>query len=289
MAIPPMRIIKRKREGVEYFYLQHAVRENGNVRTIERYLGRQIPGDIEQRKVALLAEARTVMYQQLETIRQNFQNEWKRYPPSAQEHELREIAIAFTYNTNAIEGSTITLAETREILEGEISPRKSLKDIRETEAHATTFLKMLKEKEKISSALLLRWHAEVFGETKPDLAGKFREYGVRVGSYRAPDWQDVTKLMNALIAFIEKNGKMNAVEFSARAHCRFEKIHPFGDGNGRIGRLLMNHLLWHAGYPMLIIEKKKRQAYYRALGKDEEGFVQYFFRTYLNAHRRWMQ
>ena len=281
-----MRVIKRERKGVEYFYLQHAVRENGNVRTIEHYLGREIPKDIEHRKAALLAEARTAVYHQFETIRQNFQKEWKRYPKSAQERELQEIAIAFTYNTNAIEGSTITLAETREILEGEIAPRKSLKDIRETEAHATVFLKMLKEKEKITSALLLRWHAMIFGETKTDLAGKFRDYGVRVGAYRAPDWQEVKQLMSDLGGFILKNNTMHIVELAGRAHYRFEKIHPFGDGNGRIGRLLMNHLLWYSGYPMLIIEKKKRKAYYHALGKDEEGFVQYFLKTYLAAHRK---
>jgi Fic family protein len=144
---------------------------------------------------------------------------------------------------------------------------------------------MLGKKERISSKLLLRWHKEIFGETKSDIAGTFRNYLVRVGSYTAPDWQDIENLMNKFVKFANKT-KINPVELAGRAHYRFEKIHPFGDGNGRIGRLIMNHVLWHNGYPMLIIEYKKRWFYYRALEKDEEGFVKYFLRRYLSAHKK---
>ena len=76
------------------------------------------------------------------------------------------------------------------------------------------------------------------------------------------------------------------VELAGKAHFQFEKVHPFGDGNGRIGRLLMNHILWNAGYPMLIIEYKKRSSYYKALTKGEDGFVKYFIRRYLAVHKR---
>jgi len=145
---------------------------------------------------------------------------------------------------------------------------------------------MLDKKEKISSRLLLKWHRDIFGETKSDIAGKYRDYLVRIGGHIAADWQDINKLMAQLFRFITSSEKkINPVELSAILHYRFEKIHPLGDGNGRIGRLIMNHILWHNNYPMIIIEYKNRKSYYKALTKSEEGFVRYFMRRYLTVHR----
>lgn len=276
-----MRIIKKGK----YFYLKHTFRKDGKITTKERYLGKDIPKDIEEIKQELGRESQKILYAKLESIKASFQREWKRIPESARNRELEEIAIAFTYNSNAIEGSTITLEETREIIVSQTAPNKSLKDIRETEAHAEVFLKMLEKKEKISKELLLKWHEEIFDETKPDIAGRYRDFLVRVGPYIAPAWQDVASMMKDLLIFVNKT-KMNPVELSARAHYGFEKIHPFGDGNGRIGRLLMNHILWHSGYPMLIIEYAKRKSYYKAFQRGEEGFVNYFTRRYLTVHKR---
>ena len=85
----------------------------------------------------------------------------------------------------------------------------------------------LQENEKITKELLLKWHNNIFNDTKTDIAGQFRDYLVRVGSYIAPDWQDVEALMNDFFKFNQENKKMNPVELSARAHYQFEKIHPF--------------------------------------------------------------
>lgn len=276
-----MRIIKRKKGNAEYFYLQHSFREGGRVKTRERYLGLSVPENIDEIKMQLEQESKKGLYAKLAEIKAHFNAEWKRLPKSAKERELNEIAIAFTYNTNAIEGSTITLEETREILEDRIAPRKPLEDIKETEAHAKVFLHMLGKKEKITNVLILQWHKDIFGETKKDIAGKFRDYLVRVGTYTAPDWQDITRLMDGFIKYANTNNT-NTVELAARAHYRFEKIHPFGDGNGRIGRLVMNYILWHNGYPMLIIERRNRKSYYKALQKNEEGFTGHFMRRYLS-------
>ncbi|MBS3090669.1 Fic family protein [Candidatus Pacearchaeota archaeon] len=280
-----MRIIKRKKGNKEYFYLQYSFRGDGKVITKEKYLGKEIPKDIEHLKVKLQEESKQELYKKLESIKKNFQEEWKKYPKSIKAKEMEEIAIAFTYNTNAIEGSTITLEEAREIIHDKIAPNKPLRDIKETEKHSKVFLEMLNKKEKISNNVILRWHKEIFGETKRDIAGKYRDYLVRVGSYIAPDWQDVQKLMHQLIKLIN-NSRLNPAELAARSHYQFERIHPFGDGNGRIGRLIMNSILWHNGYLILIVEYKKRGSYYKALQKDEEGFVRYFIRRYLSVHRK---
>lgn len=285
MVIYFMRIIKRKKGNKAYFYLQHSLRKNGKVITKEKYLGKNIPKNIEDIKKKLKQETKKDTYKKLEKIKKNFQKEWEKYPKTVKDKEIEEIAISFTYNTDAIEGSTITLEEVREIIQDKIAPKKPLADIKETELHYKVFLDILRKKKKISNKLILKWHNNLFYETKKDIAGKYRTYLVSVANYIAPDWQEVKKLMNQLIKFINKN-ELNPVELAARVHYRFEKIHPFGDGNGRVGRLIMNHILWHNKYPMLIIEYKKRSSYYKALQKDEERFVNYFLRTYLYVHKR---
>ncbi len=279
-----MRIIKRTKGKAEYFYLQHSYRKDTKVVTKELYLGKKIPENIEETKAKLMHEPHQALNEKLEAIKKSFQKEWKQIPPSAKQQALQELAIAFTYNTNAIEGSTITLEETRLILEDKIAPNKPIRDIRETESHAAVFSQMPKEKEKVSEQLLLNWHREVFKETKPDIAGKFRNNQVQIGPYLAPDWHKIENLIGQLIALTNKSD-LNPVELAGRAHYVFEKIHPFGDGNGRIGRLLMNYVLWQKGYPMIIIEYKNRKSYYKALQKPEEGFVTYFIRRYMSLHK----
>ena len=279
-----MRIRNRKKGNKDYYYFEHSMRNGNKIIKKEKYLGTKVPENLEEIKSQFLNDLKLDLYKKLENIKINFQKEWKNLPKSIKEKELEEISIAFTYNTNAIEGSTITLEESREIIHNKISPNKSLKDVKETEAHNKVFLQMLKNKENITNRLLLEWHKKIFGETKEDIAGRYRNYLVRVGNYIAPDWQDVKKLMDELIRYT--NNKINPVELSARVHFKFESIHPFGDGNGRIGRLLMNYILWHSGYPMLIIEYKKRMSYYKAFTNGEEGFVRYFLRRYLSAHKK---
>lgn len=280
-----MRLIKRKKGNQEYFYLQHSFRKNGKVQTRERYIGSKLPKDIEDIKKEFMQKETKELENKLKQIKENFQKEWRKTPNSAKEKQFQEISISFTYNTNAIEGSTITLEETREIIEEQKAPNKPLKDVKETEAHSQVFLEMLKKKQKITSNLILEWHKKIFSSTKKDIAGGYRDYLVRVADYVAPDWQDVKKLMNQFIKHLNKS-KENPIIKAAKFHYQFEKIHPFGDGNGRIGRLIINHILWHSGYPMIIIEYKKRKSYYQAFKRDEQRFIKYFIRRYLSVHKK---
>jgi Fic family protein len=283
-----MKIIKKKIANEEFYYLKYSFRQNSKIINKEKYLGKNIPNEkeLERLKKELLKEKNLELNKKLENIREHFQKEWQSLPKSAKEKALEQIAVAFTYNTNAIEGSKITLEETREIIEDKISPNKPLRDIKETEQHAKVFLDMLNKKEKITKELLLLWHIHIFQGSKEDIAGRFRDHLVRVGEYLAPDWQDVESLMREFFYFVNSKPKdMNMVEFVARVHYKFEKIHPFSDGNGRIGRLIMNYILWHEGYPMIIITYKKRKSYYKSFLKDEDNFVRYFLRRYLTNNK----
>src|SRR3989344_8493338 len=220
-----------------YYYLAHSFRKDGKVLHRERYLGKAIPGNVEEIKDAFLRECmQEGAIEKLKAIKRNFLKEWKKYPESVKKEMLIDLSISFTYNTNAIEGSTITLEETEDIIKNKIAPNKPLRDVQETINHSKVFFKALNEKKELSNNLIMQWHEEIFRDTKSDIVGKLRDYLVKVGSYIAPDWQDLNKLMREFIEWYDKSkNTMNTVEIAARAHYKFEKIHPFGDGNGRVG------------------------------------------------------
>ncbi|MFH1683116.1 MAG: Fic family protein [Candidatus Woesearchaeota archaeon] len=282
-----MNIIKKKR----FYYLGHSFRKDNKVVYREKYLGKEVPGNITEIKTAFLEACRQEgVFKKLKWIQKNFQEEWKRYPESIKKKVLVDLSIDFTYNSNAIEGSTITLDETEDLIKQKISPHKPLKDVQETINHSKVFLQALNGKKSLSLGLILEWHQQLFNDTKSDISGRLREYLVRVGSYLAPDWQDLPGLLKDYFKWCVKNNKtMNPVELAARAHYKFEKIHPFGDGNGRVGRLIIAYTLRKHSYPLLTIEYKKRKSYYHALSKTEEDFVNYFIRRYLNYHKKYLR
>jgi Fic family protein len=283
-----MRVIERIKGNKKYYYLQHSVRVKGKVVTKEKYIGTVQPDEIAPLVSELRKELYSDIYNQLDSIKTNFEEEWKRLPESIKQQQKQELSVVFTYNTNAIEGSTITENEARGIILDKVAPGKALRDITEVESHNKVFLGMLDKDIKITSALQKKWHKEIFGKTNSEISGIFRDYQVRVGHYFPPHWKEVKPLMHKLMHFINRyRDIINPVELAAIAHYRFEKIHPFGDGNGRIGRLLMNQILWHSKYPLLIIEYKKREQYYRALTRNEDGFINYFFQIYLAVHKIW--
>ena len=282
-----MKVVKYK----SYYYLAHSFRSDGKVVHREKYLGKDLPKDLEAIKEAFLRKCmQESIFKKLSAIQKNFKVEWKKYPESVKKEILVDLSVYFTYNTNAIAGSTITLHETEDIIKIRIAPNKPIRDVQETINHSKAFFKAINEKYELSDAMLLRWHKEVFSDTKQDIAGRFRDYLVRVGEYRAPDWQDINKLMKEFFGWHNKNNNvMQPVELAARAHYKFEKIHPFGDGNGRIGRLIIAYVLRKHNFPLLIIEYKKRKSYYHALSKSENDFLNWFIRSYVSAHGKYLK
>jgi len=272
-----MNIIQRK----GFYYLRNSYRKENKVITKEKYLGKILPLNIEHIKEIFHNECIIdAVLVKLKTAQDKYQKEWKSYPDSIKRKVLIDLSAKFTYNSNAIEGSTITLDETEEIIKHKISPNKPLSDVQETLNHARVFLRCLNEELTLKN--ILKWHYDLFSNTKPDIAGKIRDYRVRVGNYVAPDWQDLNKLLKQFLLWNKKNAKLNPVILAGRMHYKFEKIHPFGDGNGRIGRLIIANILFKNKYQILVIEYKKRKSYYHALSKTEDDFLNYFIRRYLH-------
>lgn len=182
--------------------------------------------------------------------------------------------VEMTYNSNAIEGNTLTLKETYWVIQQGITVKgKSLKDHLEAQNHkeALDYLYELIEhglKQTISEHLIKSLHALVIKDIDKNIAGQYRKVDVFITGtdHKPPSAIDVPFQMQKLIAWAKTNyKKMNIVEFSAMFHHKFVHIHPFQDGNGRVGRLLMNIFLMQHGFPLTIIQKNDRQKYYRVL------------------------
>lgn len=286
-----MKTIKKK----GYYYLRHSYKINEKVKVKDKYLGKDIPDNLEEIGEILQNEALgESLFKKFDQIKSNYQKNWKKLPLSVKRNVNEELTVRFTYNTNAIEGSTLTLDETKELIEKRIAPNKSLDDTQESIRHANVFSEIMGGKCKdISIDRIKKWHFRIFEESKKDIAGEFRDYLVKVGEYLCPDWQDIPKLMRDFFRWYNKNKRrMHTVELAARAHYKFVRIHPFGDGNGRIARLITNFILHSKGFPILVIEYKKRASYYKALRKadkkkSEWEFMKYVFRRYLSNYKEY--
>lgn len=198
--------------------------------------------------------------------------------------KIREqFQIEMTYNSNAIEGNTLTMQETFWVIQEGITIKgKPLKDHLEAKDHkeALEFLYDLIEKDKkitISEHLIRELHNLVVNKTQSDIAGKYREGNVIItgSKHTPPDGFEVPIKMQELITWFSKNkNKYHVVELSALIHHKLVHIHPFEDGNGRVSRLVMNLLILKAGYPLAIILKNDRARYYRVLSEaDEENYT----------------
>ncbi|MGD0250183.1 MAG: Fic family protein [Thermoplasmata archaeon] len=290
-----MDIQKRRRGRGTYHYLVYSYRDGEKVRKLERYLGRKLPDSLGRLKEELGEEAITKKWgRQLEQIRGQYSSNLKRMPPIARQQELDTFAINFTYDSNRIEGSSLTLQETASLLEHGITPsNRPLSDVQETLAHRKVFIEALSPGEHLDRATFLAWHKELFRETKPEYAGLVRQHQVRIrGSRFIPPSPIELDLFDEFFDWLARAWKsLHPVVLAALVHLKLVTIHPFGDGNGRVTRIAMNFVLHRKGFPMLDIPYERRSGYYRALEraqtqKDDFVFVRWFLRRYLDQNTR---
>lgn len=193
----------------------------------------------------------------------------KRRPLTEDEVERlqHEFLVEYTYNSNAIEGNTLTLQETAMVLEGLTIDQKPLKDHLEAVGHKEAFLyvlELVKNKVKFSESVIKEIHSLVLMDRRED-RGVYRRIPVKImGAVHEPPQPYLVQVqMEQLAADFENARKtLHTIECAALFHLRFEGIHPFIDGNGRTGRLLLNLDLIQNGYPPINIKFTDRKRYY---------------------------
>jgi Fic family protein len=207
-------------------------------------------------------------------------NKLRPLPKSAVQKLREKFQIEMTYNSNAIEGNSLTLKETFLVIsEGITIKGKPLKDHLEAKDHqaALEYLYDLVDKDKkhtISEMLIRTLHQIIIQETDKEWAGRYRNANVIIGGakHTPPDALQVPQKMRNLINWLNtQKNKMSIIELSALLHHKLVYIHPFFDGNGRTSRLVMNLLLMQAGYPLVIILKNDRKKYYDVLDKADSS------------------
>ncbi|MFH1750509.1 MAG: Fic family protein [Candidatus Micrarchaeota archaeon] len=290
-----MHIEVRKGRGGKKFYLAHSYRKGGKIRKLRVYLGANLEREelLEREKQAKgkLSErisASRFIHDPFKTVVSKEELEELKSLEAGialkishlSEEDWQKFTEAFTYNTNAIEGSTIGEKEVSEILEKDKWPDKSKGDISETYGVAKAIEFIRKTKEHISIPLILRLHRIVFENSK-SFAGGLRPRGVEVVVadqfrniiHRGAPSTHVKSLLGELVEWYNKNkGKYPPLVLAAVVHNQFENIHPFQDGNGRVGRLLLNNILLKHNLPPLNIELKHRHEYYASLQAYEREY-----------------
>lgn len=205
------------------------------------------------------------------------------------ERALYEIAMSelpdMVYNSNAIENSTLTLQDTEVIIiHGKIIKDHEIREIYEAKNLARVTTELMKNpNERMSVGLLLSLHSLLMSGIRDDIAGRFRcgDEWVRVGTHLGANPTFVSGLISELVTSYHDDNSY-FLDKIAHFHAEFEAIHPFSDGNGRMGRVLINHQLALAGYPPIIIQNKSKHTDYYPLFDEYirtnqcDGFVELF-------------
>jgi Fic family protein len=289
----------QERNGKKYYYRVITYRDGKKVKNKKIYLGVDLKkkelskaesqADIELRILSALLTKNEIL--ELDNIRKKYLKQ----PKSTFENRYEAFVSQFTHDSTAIEGNTLTLQETAGLLFDEIIPSaKPLREVNEVLNHRKAFDFVLAYDKDITRDFILKLHKLVMKDTlsaeKDYQIGRFRNVQVYIRGVKwiPPAPVDVPKDMRTLLSWYTKNKKkLHPIIIATYFHIGFETVHPFIDGNGRVGRLLMNFILHKNGYPMINIPLEKRYEYYDCLSAAQvDGLLRPFIDLLLELLRK---
>lgn len=292
-----MFIEKKVINGKSYYYLKHSFRSGTKVKTKTlAYIGdKKDVNKINKLKKQFvgnkLGEIKKILFEEIDwngllsvkdkektdVIKKTFLLKLKKLDEKTKEDMFNDFLTYFVYNTNAIEGNTLTLRETDLLLNKGITPQgRTLREINDHLNSKDVFHYLMKENLQINNETIILIHDKLMMNI--DERKGYRKSNVRVigARFKLSPFQYVRIDMNLLLNWYNKNkNKLHPVILASLFHHKFEKIHPFYDGNGRTGRMLINLILMKAGIIPIILSNKQRKKYYSVLAKaDEIGLME---------------
>ena len=298
-------IYKKTVGGKIYYYLRASERQKGKVISKDiAYLGNNITivkkelnklskykKNIEKsyRKINLFLESNHFLEEtkklklkqnsllenllyEIEACKLHYNKEFKKIDALTQEQIMSNFIVEYAFNTTALEGNTINLKDAQYLLEEGLTPKgKTLREINDLQNTKNVF-NNLDFKKDISNKLIKKIHSDLLENI--DSRTEYRNKDIRITHtrFKATPFYRIDKEIDLLLKWHKQNIKkmhpfVNAIIF----HHKFEKIHPFFDGNGRTGRMLMNFILLKRNYPPIIIRNKYRSSYLDALNKADKS------------------
>ena len=301
-------IYKKKIGGREYYYLRASLKKNGKIITKDiKYLGnnvnaiknnlKSIPSKYSEeirktyKTIHRFLEVNTYLekirkikiksndylnkesLENIEACKAHWNEKFHKLDRLTKEETLKNIIIEFAFNTTSNEGNTITLKQAQSLLIDNLTPKnKTLIEIYDLQNTEKVFMNLFNNTDKkISHETIRETHDELLENI--DARKGYRTTDVRVfkANFKSTPAPYVKTDMNLLLKwYCENKGMLHPFILATIFHHKFEKIHPFMDGNGRTGRMLLNYILLKNNHPPIIIRKKNRLAYLEKLHKADE-------------------
>ncbi len=279
-------LTKQKKGKNAYYYLVENIPLGpGKRKQLREYVGTKVPSEtklqaltakfeekVEKEKIRLhghhyLTEEEI---KEIGEVNKQFWERYKKQNSTVQEQFDQNFVMVFVYNTNSIEGSTLSPKEVELLLSENIAPNKPLDDVLEAKAAQRTLNFVREYKDEFTGALVLKIHEMYFKDTKPKIAGQYKTHQNRVRGSNfetTPPKFVLADMKNYFNEFKKLAKQLHPLELAAWAHWKLVRIHPFQDGNGRTARIIMNFVLHKNGYAMIDIKTKEKQQYFKALEK----------------------
>lgn len=298
--------IYRKGKGEQYYYyLRASVRENGKTITKDiAYLGTD-PLALQEKLDHIPSQYKEEIRKSYKTIKRfltinhflavvqkekpriesslgkdatysilackyHYEQQFKQLHALTQEEQLQNAIISFTFNSTAIEGNTITLHQAAKLLLEERTPKgKTLREVYDVQNTSKVFHELFSAPKPLTHEFIEDVHKKLLLHVDERTGYRYEDIRVFKSHFDATPGPYVRTDMELLLKWCAEHAQLHPFILAVLFHHKFEKIHPFMDGNGRTGRMLMNNILFLHGYPPLIVSTKKRKDYLDALGKAD--------------------